>query len=121
MDGKTTRNEGMGLRFDKSVSLGHLLTMGLVLMGGVIGYTRLESLVVKNAENVAGMSVVISDDRRFQINQRENLRFRVNSIQEANQITKTDLASVSAKTDYIAAQVDLLVQNLIGRVNLKGK
>ena len=119
MTEEAQRDTGVGLRFEKNVSLGHLITMGLVLISGVVGYTRLESLAVKNAQNVSSLSLVVSQDRQFQISQRDNLRFRVNSIQESNQITKADLAAVSAQTDYISDQVDLLVQNLIGQVKQK--
>lgn len=102
-----------GFRFEKNISLAAVLTLLVVSVGFIASYLRIEAQSAGNAQELIKIGNKIDSNREFQINQRTHVLSRVNGIQEESQNNKAALAAVTAKTDYIAKQVDRLVQNLI--------
>jgi len=104
-----------GFRFQKDISVGNLLTLLVVAVAAVVGYVRVEALAMQAAAGVLENAKIATENREFHVKQRVRLWDRVNIIHDNGNQARADLSAVSAKTDYIAHQVDRLVQNLIAR------
>lgn len=103
-----------GWRFDRHVSVGHLITTAVVLVGVVSGYLRLENLAVQNQADIAEIREAAGADRQFQIDQRVRVRDRVKELQEQVVELKTDVAALRASNQHIAGQIDRLVTHMVG-------
>jgi len=56
----------MSLEFDNKISLGHVLTLGVLIFGGVAGYTNLLSQQAQTTLEVATLTKM-SNDRELRI------------------------------------------------------
>ena len=119
-----TSRTGGGFRLDRHVSLGHLLTTVLVAAGVVAGYVRLEEQASANAgaierirsEHLHAVEKIgreAASDRAFHVGDRARLSERVNGVQDQINDIDSAVSALTAKTDYIASQVDRLVARLI--------
>lgn len=103
-----------GFRFDRHISVGHIFTTAMVATAVVAGYVRLENQSHANARAISDLRTLVAVNRQFQIDQRNRVWERVDDIQERTTELKSAAAALSAKSDYIARQVDRLVDRLIG-------
>lgn len=103
------------LRYDNNISLGHILTTGVIVIGVVAGYVRLEAQVAQNTRSILETERVIDGNRNLQMKQQERVWERMNRVQEQSNEVKSATRELKVKMDYIAQQVDRLVAGLISR------
>ena len=99
-----------GFRFDRHISLGHVLTTAMVIIGVVIGYTRLEAAVYENQKQIAELIKKQAADRVFHVEQRVRIWDKVEQMQSESNSLREKIAELRAGQEHIIRQQERLLE-----------
>lgn len=102
-----------GFRVDKNISVGTIVTILVIMAAAFTGYVQVQAIAQSNQKEIGEIEARLSADHDFHVRHRERLWSRVNEVQGDVNQTAAHLATQTAKTEYIAKQVDRLVDRLI--------
>ena len=83
-----------GLQFDNKISLGHIISIGLIIFGGITAYADLRGMQNQLAAEVANMSRAA-----------ENREARVRAVEIAQASQTSDLRSIQVGISEIKAAI----------------
>lgn len=84
----------MALQFDNKISLGHIISIGVIIIGGITAYADLRGQQVQLASEVAAMSRAA-----------EGRETRVRAVEIAQAGQSSDLRSIQVGISRIEAQL----------------
>lgn len=105
-------NHGPGFVFDKHISVGHLLTTVIVVIGLVTGYVRLEEAVSFNRTEIKNISETVTKNYAFQVDQRVRVWNKVNSVDGEIVSVRERIAELKAGQTHMLRQQDRILELL---------
>lgn len=101
-----------GFVFDKHISVGHLLTTVIVVVGVVTGYVRLEEAVAQNRSAIGDISQTVQKNYAFQVEQRVRVWDKVNTVDSEIVNLRERIAELKAGQTHMLRQQDRILELL---------